>query len=75
MVCDGAGRGVGGGVGGGGGVGLVHLSDVGGGFDISNSPAFMVTGAPTSPIAQAKVTFDVLSSRVALWAVSLACSE
>jgi hypothetical protein len=45
-------------------VGLVQLSDMGGGFGISNSPAFMVTDAPTLPIAQAKVTFDVLSSRM-----------
>jgi hypothetical protein len=58
--------GVGSGVGG--GVGLVQFSDVGGGFDISDSPAFMVTDVPTSPIAQAKVTFDVLSPRViSLW--------
>jgi hypothetical protein len=49
-------------------MGLVHLSDVGGGFDISNSPAFMVTDAPTSPIAQAKVTFGMLLVRVmSLW--------
>jgi hypothetical protein len=49
-------------------VGLVQLSDVGGGFGISNSPACMVTDVPTSPVAQAKVTFDVLSSRVmSLW--------
>jgi hypothetical protein len=42
----------------------MQWSDMGGGLDISNSPVFMATEAPTSPIAQEKVTLDVLSPRV-----------
>ena len=37
-------------------IGIMHLSDVGGGFAISDSLAFMVTGAPSVPFTQANVT-------------------
>jgi hypothetical protein len=49
-------------------VGLVQFSAEGGGLE--SSPAFIITGAPTVPFAQAKVTFDVSSWRVmSLWPV------
>ena len=42
----------------------VHLSAAGGGSVSSESPAFMVTDAPTVPLGQAKVTLEVASARV-----------